>query len=85
MTKENMDELLGLKGELFDITGNTGIYKYFRGSIREINKIPLGVMTSDSPRGKSFTLRNCWGSNILPRKKGNYYSNLPPSSEMMIY
>ena len=36
-------------------------------------------MTSDSPRGKSFTLQNCWSSNVSPSKKGNCYSNLPPS------
>ena len=35
-------------------------------------------MTSNSPRGKSFTLWNLWGSNISPRYKGNYCSNLPP-------
>ena len=34
-------------------------------------------MTRDSPLGKSFTLRNRWGSNFFPRLKGNYYSNLP--------
>ena len=36
-------------------------------------------MTSNSPQGKSFNLRNCWGINIFPIKKGSYYSNLPPS------
>ena len=36
-------------------------------------------MTGNPPRGKIFTLQNCWGSNISPSKKGNYYSNLPPS------
>ena len=44
-----------------------------------MNKIPLGVMTSNSHQGKSFTPRNRWGSNIFPKEKGNYYIDLPPS------
>ena len=55
-----------------------GIWKDFTRSIWEINNIPLGIMACNSPRGKIFTLRKNWGSNLFSRKKGNYYSNLPP-------
>ena len=30
----------------------------------------LGVMTSNTPWSKSYTLRNRWGSNTPPRKNG---------------
>ena len=55
------------RGNLSRLLAFTGIFKYFTRSIWEINEIPLGVMTSNPPWGKSFILWNRWGSNILPR------------------
>ena len=68
MTQQTLGWPFGVKkGNILGLLAFTGTCKYFRRSVWEINKIPLGVMTSNSPQGKIFTLRNCWGSNIFPR------------------
>ena len=55
-------------------------HSHFTRSVWEMNKTPLGVTTSNSHRGKIVNLQNYWGSNITPRKKGNYYSSMQPRS-----
>ena len=69
----------GEKGKFSRFLASNVICKYSTRSFREINRISLRLMTSNYPWGKSFTLRNHWGSNILHSKKGGYYINLPPS------
>ena len=67
----------GKRGKFSRLLAFTGILKDFTRSVKEINKIPLGLITSNSPLGKIFILRNYWGSNIFPSTKGVYYNNLP--------
>ena len=57
------------KGDFSRLLAFTVICKYFTRSIKEINKIPLGEMTSNSPWGKNFTLLNS-GVVIFSSGKG---------------
>ena len=55
------------RGKISRLLSFTGICRYFKRSVWEINKIPLGVMTSNYPQGNIFILQNRWGGNISPR------------------
>ena len=68
ITQQTLGWTFGVKrGDFLSLLEFTGICKYFTRSVWDIHKIPLWVMTINSPWGKSFTLRNRWGSNILHR------------------
>ena len=68
MTQQILGQTFGVKREnISRLMEFTGICKDFRRSVWEINKIPLGVMISNYPLGKMFTLQNIWGSNIFRR------------------
>ena len=70
ITQQTLGWNFGLKrGSFSRLLEFTGICKYFTRYVWEINKIPLGVMTSNFPQGKNVTLRNHWGRNIFPGKK----------------
>ena len=68
MTQQTLVWTFGVKnGNFSRLLAFTGICKYFTRSVWEINKTLLGVLTSNYPQGKSFTLRDRWGCNIFPR------------------
>ena len=48
----------------------TGICKYFTRSVWKINKIPLGVMTSNYPQGKSLPFKTVGVAICFRGKKG---------------
>ena len=58
-TEKSGMKFWGKKEELFEITGIYWNLKIFH------EEIPLGVMTTNSPLGKGFTLQKCWSSNIF--------------------
>ena len=71
----------GKKGELFQVTG---IYWHLQRLCEVCLRkklMLLWLMTSDSPLDKMFTLQKHWYSNIFPRWKRNFYSNLSPIIE----
>ena len=70
MTQQTLGWTFGVeKGNFLRLLAFTGICKDFTRSVWEINKISLGLMTGNSPRGKLFNFQNRWGSNIYPGKK----------------
>ena len=60
---------LDKKGGNFEVTVIYCHLQIFHEVCLKDKNIPLGVMTSNSPRGKSLILRNRWGSNISLGKK----------------
>ena len=71
MTQQNLGWTFGVKGGDFSrLLAFTGICEYFTRSVWEINKIPFGLITSNSPQDKSFTLQTTRGVIFFPGKKG---------------
>ena len=66
MNQQTMGLPFGVKkGDFLRLMEFTGIWKYFKRSVWEINKINLMVMTINSPWNKIFTLCKLWGGNIF--------------------
>ena len=66
-TQKTLGWTFGVKeGNFLRLLAFTAICIKFTRSVWEINKILFGLMTSNSPQGKSFTLQNHCGSNISP-------------------
>ena len=69
MNQQTLGLTFGVKrGNFLRLLAFTGICKYFTRSIWEINKTPLGVMTSYYPQGKSLPLET-FGVVIPPPDK----------------
>ena len=71
MNQQTLGWPFGVKGGNFSrLLESTFNCKYFTRSVWEINKTPLGVMTSNYPRGKSFPFETVVVVIFSPGKKG---------------